>query len=151
MKRKTDSNLIWESYLNEQVPPTAPGPAQAAPPQAPGTGAPAAMGAEAPEEAAPGPEEAAPGNEDFTAYRVLVGQPNVQKVARMMAAIQAGKVPSADLLNAYKPAFDLVDTIVKSGLPTIKKIYALLGKESPSPTGPSAGAAAPPAGPGTGY
>ena len=97
------------------------------------------MGAEA-------PEEAAPGKEDFTAYRVLVGQPNVQKVARMIAAIQAGKVPSADLLNAYKPAFDLVDTIVKSGLPTIKKIYALLGKESPSPTGPSAGAAGPPAG-----
>ena len=137
MKKRNDSNLIWESYLNEQVPPTAPGPAQAAPPQAPVPGDPAAMGAEA-------PEEAAAGKEDFTAYRILVGQPNVQKVARMIAAIQAGKVPSADLLNAYKPAFDLVDTIVKSGLPTIKKIYALLGKESPSPTGPSAGAAGPP-------
>lgn len=129
MKKRNDSNLIWESYLNEQVPAPAPAPA-----------APAATPAATP--AAPGGDPAAepvPGGEDFTAYRVLVGQPNVQKVARMIAAIQAGKVPSADLLNAYKPAFDLVDTIVKSGLPTIKKIYALLGKESPSPTGPSAG------------
>lgn len=135
MKKRNDSNLIWESYLNEQVP--APAPAPAAPAATPAT-----PGVDPAVEEAP-PEQA-PGGEDFTAYRVLVGQPNVQKVARMIAAIQAGKVPSADLLNAYKPAFDLVDTIVKSGLPTIKKIYALLGKESPSPTGPSAGGGEPP-------
>ena len=73
---------------------------------------------------------------DYAGYKMIVGQANVNKVAAMMMAINNGKTPSASQLAAYKPAFDLVDTIVKGGYPVLQKIHKILGLDAPAMSGP---------------
>lgn len=129
--------LIWESYVTEQVPVATPQQAPAAAPQQ----APVAAPQQAPTDpAAQQPAEQPvedPSAGDYSGYRMIVGQANVRKVAAMMTAINQGKVPSADHLAAYKPAFDLVDSIVKGGYPILQKIHQLLGLEAPTQSGPA--------------
>lgn len=139
-KNNKENQLIWESYVTEQVPPGVPQQAPAQAPQQPPAQAP--QQATAGDPAAPQPGEEQPpaedaGAGDYAGYRMIVGQANVRKVAAMMTAINQGKVPSADHLAAYKPAFDLVDNIVKGGYTTLQKIHQLLGLEAPTQSGPA--------------
>lgn len=139
-KNNKEDQLIWESYVTEQVPAAAPQQAPAAAPQQPPAAAPQQAPVADPAAQQPGEEQPPvedPGAGDYSGYRMIVGQANVRKVAAMMMAINQGKVPNADQLAAYKPAFDLVDNIVKGGYTTLQKIHQLLGLEAPSQSGPA--------------
>lgn len=129
MSKNKDTQLIWESYMTEQTPELAPQQAPSVDPAQTSSVDPAA--AEQPVETQPEPAAG-----DYAGYKMIVGQANVNKVAAMMMAINKGKTPSADQLAAYKPAFDLVDNIVKGGYPVLQKIHQILGLDPPAMSGP---------------